>query len=189
MDELDRLLAKAPYASLVDDAATPGLVNRLTIAAVDAPEPKGWSPRAKWGVVLAVPALLLVSTAAATLSLWGDFEFDAVIPIEYTTDTGTEVSCRWAMGIDVRDGMSTDVSDVEEWVAQHDWEGIGQRAYDTWLANPVELEGEYGGKQAREEAGFALLLIDMIHAEMPGNPLDRPGVSRGGTSDCTWTLH
>ena len=127
------------------------------------------------------------------LGLWTDgtrVDLDAEIPIIYTTDTGVEVSCRY--GIHFGDPASRSTADerLAEFVAGHDWTGIGQRIYDEARANPFtpgpddDLEND--NQEIRDQLSFNYA-IEVLWQEIPRELLDA-GHSAGGTTDCTGQL-
>ncbi|MDW4572451.1 hypothetical protein R8Z57_06605 [Microbacterium sp. M3] len=142
---------------------------------------------------LVVGALTLAGAAVVVpLSLWvNGTQVDVVnIPINYTTDTGVQVSCRY--GIYFGDPANRTEADEEltEFVENHDWDGIGQRIYDEAMANPFvpgpNDDWEVDNQELRDNFSFTRAL-SVIWTEIP-EELQKSGQSAGGTTDCKGQL-
>ena len=165
------------------------------IASAESAARKPWWRRRRIMVPLASAGAVALTGAAVVipLGLWVDgtrVDLDAEIPIIYTTDTGVEVSCRY--GIHFGDPASRSTADerLAEFVAGHDWTGIGQRIYDEARANPFtpgpddDLEND--NQEIRDQLSFNYA-IEVLWQEIPRELLDA-GHSAGGTMDCTGQL-
>lgn len=139
----------------------------------------------------------LVLTGAAVmipLGLWINgtkVHLDAEIPINYTTDTGVDVSCRY--GIYFGDPANRTAADhrLADFLQTHDWTGIGQRIYDEAIANPFEPgpndDWEVDSAELRDSFSFNSA-VNLIWEEIPSDLLE--GVrSSGAVSDCAGRLH
>jgi hypothetical protein len=193
-------IASADPAMVPTGATTHDLVRRMAAAARQASTDMADARRPWWkrpGTMVPlgiVGALALTGAAVAVpLRLWVNdipVKLDVEIPIVYTTDTGLEVSCRY--GIYFGDPVNRSDADEElaQFVANHDWTGIGQRIYDEAIANPFipgpNDDWEVDSQDIRDSFSFGRA-TDLIWAEIPED-LRQTGLSAGGTSDCTGQL-
>lgn len=146
-------------------------------------------PLAILGVAALTGAAVLIPLSLGINGIQVDL--DAQIPIIYTTDNGIDVSCRY--GIYFGDPASRTAADEElaEFVADHDWTGIGQRIYDDAIANPFvpgpNDDWEVDNQELRDNFSFTNALSRVIWEEIPAD-LMQDAQSAGGTSDCTGKL-
>lgn len=149
-------------------------------------------PRRRRGVRIAaaVGALLGVGAiaTAAVVYIAPSFTPDVVIPISYVTDEGKAVECTYSLAVTSWDG--TNVTEAEEWIASHDWTGVGQRGYDLGEKNPIFL-GDADVDPALTQADLDRLtvstgIVAAVGNEIPFEMLDAPGIGTSGTSTCTW---
>lgn len=140
-------------------------------------------------LVLATSFIGIAGAAtAAAMHAAPTFTPDTVIPISYVTSSGYAVECTYSLAVRSWDG--TDVSAAKEWVATHDWSGIGQRGYDSAVAAPMSVGDDGLDPGLTQESldrmsvsrGIATVIID----EIPGDFLDQPGVGTAGNSTCNW---
>ena len=127
--------------------------------------------------VLLVPGIAFATTAGTEPRMVPDY----TIPISYTTDTGTAVSCTLEFFNGEIDYRETNTAQVDYLRAQ-DWTGIGQRIYDRALQEePAATAGGYSAW------GFAA--DELVTKTVPLSAF-RPGDGGlGGNSDCTGQLH
>lgn len=187
-------------ADRADDARLGSLVRRMAAeardsAAMESAARKPWWTRRRTLFPLAIAGAVVLTGAAVAvpLSLWVNgtqVELDAEIPIVYTTGSGVEVTCRY--GIYFGDPASRSDADerLAEFVATHDWAGIGQRIYDEAIANPFipgpDDDLEVDDQETRDRFSF-FNATDVIWQEIP-DELRSAGHSSGGTMDCTGRL-
>ncbi|MEV4688216.1 hypothetical protein [Microbacterium sp. LWH3-1.2] len=152
-----------------------------------------WRRRRAIVPTLVVGALALAGAAVVVpLSLWvNGTQVDVVnIPINYTTDTGVQVRCRY--GIYFGDPANRTEADEEltRFVENHDWDGIGQRIYDEAMADPFAPgpndDWEVDNQELRDNFSFHRAL-SVIWTEIP-QELRKPNQSAGGTTDCKGQL-
>lgn len=200
-------LAVADPAAADAYATTHDLVRQMAVAAKGAAlsgsvtRPTWWRRRR-----VLLPAMIVGVAALSGAALLvplniqlnnGQVKGDVVIPIDYTTDTGKQITCRDAIFYGDDNGHK-DAADkrLAAFMAKHDWTGIGQRAYEEALAHPF-VPGVDGGMahdtpEGRDEMSFSRALDVVIEAEIPAdlriNPAKRGTIS-SGASDCHGELH
>lgn len=143
---------------------------------------------------LVVGALTLAGAAVVVpLSLWvNGTQVDVVnIPINYTTATGVQVSCRYGFFFGDPANRTEADEELTEFVENHDWDGIGQRIYDEAMANPFvpgpNDDWEVDNQELRDSHTFILATSRAIWAEIPPELQQQSG-SAGSTSDCRGQL-
>lgn len=148
---------------------------------------RGFRIAATLGALLGVGVL----ATAATVYIAPNFTPDVVIPISYVTDEGRTVECTYSLGVRSWDG--TDVTEAKEWIASHDWTGIGQRGYDLGEKNPISLgDADVDPKLTQDDLDRLTVSTGIVNAignEVPFELLNGPGIGTSGTSTCTWVRH
>lgn len=148
---------------------------------------RGLRIAATLGALLGIGAL----ATAATFYIAPNFTPDAVIPISYVTDEGTTVECTYSLAVRSWDG--TNVTEAKEWIASHDWTGIGQRGYDLGEQNPISLgDADVDPKLTQEDLDQLTVssgIVTAVVEEIPFKLLNAPGIGTSGTSTCTWVRH
>ncbi len=174
-----------PPASIALNAALDSLVVE-TRAASEAQ--RSTARRRSLWLVPTVAAGALALTAGAVM-FTPNFDPDVRIPIEYVTDTGTTVSCTYALRVGSVVGGEN--PELREWVLAQDWTGVGQRIYDDAIAYPYNLgadaEGEFTPEIIDSLSWWEALdrhTTGLIPAE-----LTQFGDEIAGASDCTGQLH
>lgn len=167
----------------------------LERVARNAAEQHSRPPRRRRGLRIAATlgALLGVGVlgTAATVYVAPNFTPDAVIPISYVTDEGTTVECTFSLAVRSWDG--TNVTEAKEWIASHDWTGIGQRGYDLGEKNPDSVGDPDVDPELTQEdldqltvsSGIGTAVVE----EIPFKLLNGPGIGTSGNSTCTWVRH
>lgn len=187
--ELDRLLTPMSTPGAESPEVLDAMLTRL---ADDARADAMRAPRRRLrrqGVILAGAVLLAVGGATAgEMYPTSYFEPDVVIPIIYTTVAGREVQC--TQSVAVTSWRGSDISAAKEWVAGHDWTGIGQRGYDYALEHPVEAT-DPGVDPALTQDQLDRFTISrgmatVLTQEIPFELLDTVGVGTVATSTCRW---
>jgi hypothetical protein len=128
---------------------------------------------------------------AAAVYVAPNFTPDAVIPISYVTDEGTTVECTFSLAVRSWDG--TNVTEAKEWIASHDWTGIGQRGYDLGEKNPDSVGDPDVDPELTQEdldqltvsSGIGTAVVE----EIPFELINGPGIGTSGSSTCTWVRH
>ncbi|MGM1016932.1 MAG: hypothetical protein ACQEW8_05270 [Actinomycetota bacterium] len=144
-------------------------------------------------IAAAVGALLSAGAlaTAATVYIAPNFTPDVVIPISYVTDEGNAVECTYSLV--VRSWDSTNVSEAKEWIASHDWTGVGQRGYDLGEKNPISVGDADVDPELTQEDLDRLTVSTGIETaignEIPFELLDGADIGTAGTSTCTWVRH
>ena len=200
-EKLTSDIASADPARGPEEARTHDLVRSMAVAArqrsmADAPRRPRWWKQRRTMIPLGIAGVLALTGAAIAiplnLSINGiEVDLDVEIPIVYTTDTGVQVSCRYGMYFGDPVDRSEADEELAQFVADHDWTGIGQRIYDEAIANPFvpgpNDDWEVDTQEIRDDFSFNRAL-DLIYAEIPDELL-QDGHSSGGASDCTGQLH
>lgn len=195
-----RLASADPLDSHHDDTQLRTLMRRASadareIVSVKYAARKPWWRRRRAMFPLAIAGVVALTGAAVAipLGLWVNgtqVDLDVEIPINYTTDTGTEVSCRYGMYFGEPTRRSIADERLAEFVEEHDWTGIGQRIYAEAIAKPFvpgpDDDLEVDNQEIRDQFSFNRAL-DVIWQEIPSELRDA-GYSAGGTSDCTGQL-
>ena len=196
-ESFERDLRDADPASRLEDAATSGLVRQLALAAQETSERGGdalpWWRRRRVALPLAIGGVVALTGAAVPLGIWingAEVPLDVAIPIEYTTDTGVKVSCRYGLYFGDPAQRTPGDERAAEFVRRHDWSGIGQRIYEEAIANPFEPgpsdDWEVDNQQLRDSFSFNRAL-GLIWTEIPDDV--RASLrSTGATTDCTGQL-
>lgn len=132
-----------------------------------------------------------ILATAATVYIAPNFTPDAVIPISYVTDEGTTVECTYSLAVTSWDG--TNVTEVKEWIASHDWTGIGQRGYDLGEQNPTSI-GDSDVDPDLTQADLDRVtvstgIVTAVVEEIPFKLLNGVDIGTAGTSTCTWVRH
>ncbi|WP_181125583.1 MULTISPECIES: hypothetical protein [unclassified Rathayibacter] len=169
-----------------------GLASRTVIEDLVSATAESATPRRPWWrrplLILPVIGVLAATTAGAVVFTVG-FDADAIVPINYTTDSGRQVSCHYAVEAGI--GGTSDPAAVKDFIAEHDWSGIGQRVYEEALAHPYiprNSEEAAGLTQANlDKFSFGAALTTVIWAEVPDELVPEDMLS-GAESDCEGEL-
>lgn len=189
--QLNRLLT--PHDKWAESPEILGaMLERL---ARDAAEQDTRPPRRRRGIRIAaaVAALLGVGAlaTAATVYIAPNFTPDVVIPISYVTDEGKTVECTYSLAVTAWDG--TNVTEAKEWIASHDWTGVGQRGYDLGEKNPISVgDADVDPELTQGDLDRLTVSTGIVNAvgnEIPVELLDGVGIGTSGTSTCTWVRH
>lgn len=167
----------------------------LERVARNAAEQHARPPRRRRGLRIAATlgALLGVGVLATAAAVYvaPNFTPDAVIPISYVTDEGKTVECTYSLAVTSWDG--TNVTEAKDWIASHDWTGIGQRGYDLGERNPISLgDADVDPKLTQEDLDQLTVstgIVNVIGNEVPFELLNGPGIGTSGNSTCTWVRH
>ncbi|WEG08757.1 hypothetical protein PU630_16175 [Microbacterium horticulturae] len=144
MDALDELL-DASAAELPEPIAREA--QRLATAV--APRRRVGRRWLVLGIGLGAVALTAGSGVAITMAHWGGVSMpldnvrnEVPIPVAWTTDDGHTDSCRaW---IELRNPHDGDGATLDAAIHAHDWDGLGQRLYDTTTAAPGSADDADG---------------------------------------------
>lgn len=190
--DLDHLLSIGRTTSVQPDEVLEAVLFRLSDEARAKAKAGKRSPRSRWRLPVATALVLGVAATAGAIYVERTFEPDVVIPIRYTTDTGRDFRCTYELAITAREGAG-DTSELRQWVANHDWTGIGQRGYDYAIEHPVTLDDTDGDKAwTQDELDRSTIsqgMSTVIIREIPGDLIDRVGVGTAGSSSCLWERH
>lgn len=194
-------LSAADPISVDEDAELRGLVRQMAMDARDAAADRSarrspWWRRRRGVGPLAIAGAIAVSAAAVmvplTMEVGGtQVELDVEVPIVYTTDTGVDVSCRYGLYFgDPADRTEAD-EQLAQFVAGHDWTGIGQRIYEEAIDNPFvpgpDYDGQGDDQAVLDKHSFILAAVHLIRDEIPDD-LWQQGFSSGATMDCQGLL-
>lgn len=204
-DQLKSELDLADPVGRADDARLHDLVVRMATearaaATHESPTTTPWWKRRRVVVPLGIASVVALTGGAIliplSLSVDGtQVEADAKISIVYTTDSGTEVGCRYWIYFGEPSSRDAETQALADFMATHNWSGIGQRIYEEAIANPF-VPGRDGGlqsdsAQARDEMSLAIATSRLIEAEVPSNlqgPLHKEGTISSSTTDCKGEL-
>ncbi|MFK3677982.1 hypothetical protein ACI2IP_09625 [Microbacterium sp. NPDC090218] len=189
--QLNRLLT--PHDKWAD---SPELLDAmLERVARNAAEQHARPPRRRRGVRIAASLGALLGAGAlataAAVYIAPNFTPDAVIPISYVTDEGNAVECTYSLAVTSWDG--TNVTEAKDWIASHDWTGIGQRGYDLGEQNPTN-PGDAGvdpelTQEDLDRVTVSTGIVTAVVEEIPFELRNGVGIGTAGTSTCTWVRH
>jgi hypothetical protein len=143
--------------------------------------------------ILVVPAIAFTTSAGTDVRQVPDF----TIPISYTTDTGTEVSCSIDLFNGEIDYVETSTAAVAFLSAQ-DWAGAGQRIYDAavvyesdeaWLNSEMNSDGPGLSAATIQWRAWISAEKDVIFRQIPEDALVSSTGGLGSNTDCTGVLH
>jgi hypothetical protein len=135
-------------------------------------------------------ASVLAVTGASAITMQSNIDADAIVRIEYQTDTGKAISCLYSLGAATETGA--DIRAAKAWVARHDWSGVGQTAYDDALAHPYKPgpnDNIETTPEILDQISLQHAVLDTITAQIPGAFVGAGGTFFGGTSNCKWEMH
>jgi hypothetical protein len=138
-------------------------------------------------ILVPVLAVVALATTAGALAYTFGGHPDAIIPINYVTASGQSVSCDYALHIGT--ATSKDATALREFVATHNWSGIGQKVYAEAIAHPYVPSASEKGKFTAaniDRFSFELALNEVISAQYPQGEVPA-GVS-SAESNCLGTL-
>lgn len=185
VDEVLRKSAEPFEPSITMSAALHGLVEETR---TETKRRRLIQRRRKAWLVPGVVVAGVVLTAAAVI-FTPNFDPDVRIPIEYVTDTGTEVSCTHAMR--VGSVVSGENPELRQWLVSHEWTGVGQRIYEDAVAHPFVPTEDTPGEWTPELID-AVSWFDAMQRQIDGaipSGLTMYGHVVSGSSDCTGQLH
>lgn len=132
----------------------------------------------RWRVLLPVglAAVAVTTGAAIVVPVWmgveGDTRVDpdAVIPISYTTLSGVQVHCTWAVYVGEGD-RATDEKRVAVALNATNWDGVGQDIYEQSLANPRVPQPDEtwtnDTAETRDMISFKLAVLPVLERRLP----------------------
>lgn len=132
----------------------------------------------RWRVLLPVglAAVAVTTGAAIVVPIWmsvdGDTRVDpdAVIPISYTTLSGAQVHCTWAVYVGEGD-RTTDEIRVAVALDATNWDGVGQDIYEQALSNPRVPQPDETWTNDRAETrdmiSFKLAVLPVVERRLP----------------------
>jgi hypothetical protein len=135
--------------------------------------------------------VLAIATTAGAVAYSFSKSDATVIPINYTTSSGQQISCGYGVtGITELPGGTTIAIALRKFVSSHDWSGTGERVYDYAIAHPFiptpAEKGEFTQGQI-DSFSFSQALAAVIGDEIPAT-VEPAGYLGGGESDCLGTL-
>jgi hypothetical protein len=150
-------------------------------------------PTAAWKrkriLIPAAAFFVLATTAGSAVALWTQRN-DVVIPINYTTDAGSDFHCSFALSADsayLADGTllaeAAEVDALRDFMREHDWSEAGQEAY----VKAVDESWVPAGGMPQEQR-FNRALAEVISEEFPERLLS-DDLAWGAGSDCDGQLH
>ncbi|MDQ1121596.1 hypothetical protein [Microbacterium trichothecenolyticum] len=192
MHSADEELTAIDPARHLDDESATRLVRAAWVRAASAGPSR--SSRYDWRVFVpaGLAAVAVTTGAAIAAPVWLGIngvhvEPDAQIPVSYTTLSGVEVSCTWA--VHIGDAERTPLEErVAEALAATDWDGVGQDIYDQAIANPrVPQPGETWAvdtQEVRDAISFKLAILPVMERRLPAE-LQGAASHWGSTDTCT----
>lgn len=192
---LDTLLRRSAPATATDHPAVEANVLALVADTEVRARPARRRRRALW--IAAIPTVPLLAFGL-TAGLEARLAPDLTIPVAYTTDTGTEVSC----SIFVFNGEIAWVEQsftAVDYLGAQDWSGIGQRIYAQALVEERDLtqRAEAGDLSVSvdgatmpdaatiEKMAWSIAENDLVDKTVPA----QDGDHWGGDTDCSGQLH
>lgn len=151
---------------------------------------KSGSPRWRRPLFLipAIGVLALATTAGAVAYSFSKTDA-AVIPINYTTASGQQITCGYGVsGSSQVAGVTT--AALRKYVTSHDWTGTGQKVYRYAVAHPyvpTVAESQQLTQTQIDSFSFSLALAAVIGDEIPAS-VEPTGYLAGGESNCLGTL-
>ncbi|WP_133177901.1 hypothetical protein [Microbacterium testaceum] len=143
-------------------------------------------------VPVAFAAVAVTTGAALAVPVWLGMggvrvDPDVVIPIRYTTSTGVNVSCSWAVHIGEEERSPTEER-VAEALRETSWDGVGQDIYDQAIENPrAPQPGETWAvdtQETRDAISFKLAILPVVERRLP-TELQGAASQWGSTDTCT----
>ncbi len=190
MPEMDDLLREADPARTLDDTHASRVVSARWETTRVTRRKRRW--RIALPLTLGIAAVCTGAAIAAPLVLFvgeeeTQVEPDVVVPIEYTTISGQEVSCAYAIYLG-----GTERTDADERVAaalaSTDWTGVGQEIYDHAVANPRgPQDGEtwrHDSVGVRDAISFKIAVVPVLERRLPAGLQGSSG-QWGSTDSCS----
>ena len=147
------------------------------------------SMRMRPAFLIPVIGVLAIATTAGAVAYSFSKTDAAVIPINYTTSSGQEVSCGYGVsGSTQFAGGST--AALRAFVTAHDWAGTGQKVYQYAITHPyIRTAAEKGQfTQAQVDSfSFSQALAAVIGDQIPSS-VEPAGYLGGGETDCRGIL-
>ena len=163
------------------------------VEAISLPSTRVQKPRlARWrrpAFLIPVIGLLAIATTAGAVAYAFNTTDAAVIPINYTTGNGQEISCGYGVsGSTQIAGGNTGA--LRAFVKSHDWAGTGEKVYRYAISHPyvptAAEKGQFTQVQI-DSFSFSQALAAVIGEEIPAS-VEPAGYLGGGESDCAGTL-
>jgi hypothetical protein len=172
------------------DAAMVTTVESMVASVTHNPRPAERSRSWKRPMFL-VPAigLLALATTAGAVAYSFSKADAVVIPINYTTANGQQISCGYGISGST-EPTGGDVSAFRQFLRTHDWGGTGQKVYQYAVDHPYlplpSEKGEFTQSQI-DSFSFSEALAVVIGDQIPAS-VEPSGYLGGGESDCRGTL-
>ncbi len=129
----------------------------------------------------------------APLQLWvndQEVQLDVQLPINYTTASGTDVSCEYGLYFDSAAGRTPEIDVAVDKLQGMDLSGFGEEIYQYAVAHPASpKEGEtwnVDNAGVREKIAFELAVRAVVTDRLSG--ILPAGAGFSGTTDCTGQL-
>lgn len=181
---LARSAPAAPQPPGIDDS-----VRAMVSEARDLARPARRRRRLVWLAVPVVPALTFALTAGIDARLVPDL----TIPVSYTTQSGTPISCSIFVFNQELFGVETGFR-MADALSTQDWSGIGERIYDTALrleaeytADPSSVDLDLSDTSAVQQLAWNAAENEVFMASISVSALEQ-AQSWGGDSDCPGLL-
>lgn len=196
MAELDDLLHRADPASRWNAEEVEQRVWRASLTAKQAPAVSRKTPWKRPAVL--VPLLLsgvvlMGAAVVAPLQLWvkdQEVQLDVQLPIEYTTVSGREVSCKYGLYFDSAAGRTPEIDAAMDKLRGMDFSGLGKEIYQYAVDHPASpQEGEtwnVDNASVREKIAFELAVRAVVTDRLSG--ILPAGAGFSGTTDCAGQL-
>lgn len=135
----------------------------------------------------AIGVLAIATTAGAVAYSFNSA--DAVIPINYTTNSGQQITCGYGItgGRQVGEGST---APLLHFVESHDWAGTGQKAYRYAITHPYVPTAAERGQFTQvqiDSFSFSQALAAVIGEQIPAS-VEPVGYLGGGETDCRGIL-
>jgi hypothetical protein len=139
--------------------------------------------------------VLAIATTAGAVAYSFSKNDAAVIPINYTTSSGQDVSCGYGLSGFQNNGGNAEyagaaIGALRQYVQSHDWSGTGENVYRYALAHPYVPTASEKSELTQEQIdsfSFSRALSVVIGDEIPVS-VEPSGYLAGGESNCLGTL-
>lgn len=187
---IDDLLSDSRPAKLSTAAGVQPRLTELVEAARPDRAPRVAAWRRKRVIVPAAAFLVLATTAGGAVAMWAQ-DHDMAIPVSYTTDTGSVITCTFAVtaaSTTTEDGTwladASDVAALRVFMQENDWTGIGQEAYAMAIDESWTPPGGFMPESERLNRALSEVVAEQIPASLLGMEM-----AWGAGSDCKGELH
>ncbi len=197
VETLDEDLKGADPATRIPRGEAAVIIEAMASAlSWESDRPRRWWSNWRITVPVGIVGALALTGAAAVMPLvlgvdGQEVELDARIPIRYVTDSGVTVECVYGIYLGSPAGRTVEVERAADFLADYDWEGIGEEIYDWAMTHPVtpgENEvWEVDTPELRDQLSFRLAVSPVVLEKLPPDLRDA-GIGFSSTDTCSGQL-